>query len=62
MNSFKKEQMFRNEGQFMCVSSDLQKILNTQHCDNMLLYDNRKYSIYNLTFYERGTRNGDCYL
>lgn len=47
---------------FLCVSFDLQKVLNTPHGDNLLLYYARKYSFYNLTIYENVTQNGLCYL
>lgn len=47
---------------YICASFDLQKVLNTPHGDNLLLYYSRKYSYYNETVYESGTRNGFCYL
>lgn len=47
---------------FVCTSFDLQKVLNTPHGQSMLLYYSRKYSMYNETFYESGTRKGFCYL
>ncbi|KAJ8880632.1 hypothetical protein PR048_017102 [Dryococelus australis] len=43
---------------FWCVSFDLQKVLNTPHGDNMLLYYSRKY---NFTVYENNTRKVYCY-
>lgn len=42
-------------------SFDLQKVLNTPHGDNILLYYSRKYTVYNFTVYECSTRNGFCY-
>ncbi|CAG9787526.1 unnamed protein product [Diatraea saccharalis] len=45
----------------ICTSFDLQKVLNTPHGENMLLFYSRKYAVYNLCFYESGTRNGFCY-
>lgn len=47
---------------FVCTSFDLQKILNTPHGDSMLLFYSRKYTMYNETFYESGTRNGYCFV
>lgn len=47
---------------FLCVSFDLQKVLNTPHGDNLLLYYARKYAYYNLTVYENITQNAHCYL
>ncbi|XP_031339068.1 uncharacterized protein LOC116167714 [Photinus pyralis] len=46
---------------YVCASFDLQKVLNTPHGDNLLLYYSRKYSFYNETVYESGTRNGICF-
>ncbi|KAJ2952149.1 hypothetical protein O0L34_g4429 [Tuta absoluta] len=48
--------------QTITASFDLQKVLNTPHGDNMLLYYARKYAMYNLTFYESRTQNVICYL
>lgn len=47
---------------FLCVSFDLQKVLNTPHGESMLLYYSRKYAMYNMTFYESITRKGYCFL
>ncbi|KAE9542478.1 hypothetical protein AGLY_003339 [Aphis glycines] len=47
---------------FLCTSFDLQKVLNTPHGNSMLLYYSRKYSIYNESFYESGTKNGYCFI
>ena len=44
------------------TSFDLQKVLNTPYGESMLLYYSRKYSMYNLTFYESQTQNGFCFL
>lgn len=46
----------------ICASFDLQKVLNTPHGDNLLLYYSRKYSFYNETVYESGTCDGICYV
>lgn len=35
------------EGDFICVSFDLQKVLNTPQGQNMNLYCSRKYSMFN---------------
>lgn len=43
-------------------SFDVQKVLNTPHTDNMLLYYSRKDAYCNETVYESGTRNVYCYL
>lgn len=45
----------------LCVSFDLQKVLNTPFGESMLFYYSRKYCVYNLTFYESATREGYCY-
>lgn len=47
---------------YLCTSFDLQKVLNTPKGESMLLYYSRKYSVYNLTFYESHTREGFCYV
>lgn len=47
---------------FLCASFDLQKVLNTPHGDNMLLYYSRKYAVYNFTVYENQTRKVYCYV
>jgi len=46
----------------LCVSFDLQKVLNTPKSDNMNLYYSRKFSTYNLTIYESRNQNAFCYL
>uniref|UniRef100_A0A6P7FAA9 Uncharacterized protein LOC114326298 n=1 Tax=Diabrotica virgifera virgifera TaxID=50390 RepID=A0A6P7FAA9_DIAVI len=45
----------------LCVSFDLQKVLNTPYGESMLLYYSRKLAVYNFTFYESTTRKGHCY-
>jgi hypothetical protein len=50
------------DGNFLCLSFDLQKVLSTPYSDNMNLYYSRKYSIYNCTIYESGSRNSYCNL
>jgi len=52
----------KTDNSFVCTSFDQQKILNTPHGDSMLLFYSRKYTMYNETFYESGTRNGYCYV
>lgn len=47
---------------FTCASFDLEKVLNTPHGNNCLLFYSRKYAVYNLTVYESHTRNGYCNL
>lgn len=51
-----------SDEKFLCVSFDLQKVLNTPHGDNLLLYYARKCANYNLTVYESGIQNGFCYF
>jgi hypothetical protein len=51
----------KNDPEFLVASFDLQKVLNTPHGENMLLYYSRKYSYYNLTVYESATRDGICF-
>lgn len=46
----------------VCSSFDLQKVLNTPHGDNMLLYYSRKYSFYNESIYETPSQDGYCFL
>lgn len=45
----------------LCTSFDLQKVLNTPFGESMLLYYSRKLAVYNLTFYECGSREGYCF-
>lgn len=52
----------KEDDSVVCASFDLQKVLNTPHGDNMLLYYSRKYAFYNETVYESGTRSAYCYL
>ncbi|KAL0879761.1 hypothetical protein ABMA27_003473 [Loxostege sticticalis] len=47
---FKSHQVIHEkDSSILCTSFDLQKVLNTPH------------AVYNLTFYESGTKNGYCY-
>ncbi|CAG9793858.1 unnamed protein product [Diatraea saccharalis] len=46
----------------LCVSFDLEKVLNTPHGKSVTLYYSRKYAYYNESIYESGTREGYCYL
>lgn len=45
----------------LCASFDLEKVLNTPYAQSMLLYYSRKLAVYNLCFYENGTRNVFCF-
>lgn len=56
------QELSKCDGNFLCVSFDLQKVLSTPYSDNMNLYYSRKYSTYNCTVYESGSRNSYCYL
>lgn len=61
-NRFKMHQnIHKTDPATLCVSFDLQKVLNTPNGESMLLYYSRKISIFNLTFYESGTREVFCY-
>lgn len=61
-NRFKAHQnVFKSDSGTLCVSFDLQKVLNTPKGESMLLYYSRKLSVYNLTFYESCTRDVFCY-
>ncbi|CAH1113903.1 unnamed protein product [Psylliodes chrysocephalus] len=51
-----------NKNKTICTSFDLQKVLGTPHGHNFLPGFSSKYAIYNLTFYESGTRNVECFL
>lgn len=55
------QKIHTNDASTLCVSFDLQKVLNTPHGESMLLYYSRKIAVYNLTFYECGTREGFCF-
>lgn len=46
----------------LCVSFDLQNVLNTPYGDSPLLYYSRKLSVYNVCFYENETREGLCFI
>lgn len=46
----------------LCVSFDLEKVLNTPHGKSVTLYYSRKYAFYNESIYESGTRAGYCYV
>lgn len=54
-------ELCKKNNSMLCTSFDLQKVLNTPHGESMLLFYSRKYTAYNLCFYETGTRNGFCY-
>ena len=59
----KLDQEIRNEnGEVLCASFDLQKVLNTPYGDSVLLFYSRKYTTYNFSIYESCTRRGFCYL
>ncbi|CAH1163448.1 unnamed protein product [Phaedon cochleariae] len=57
-----KQKRIENNPRSLCVSFDLQKVLNTPHGNSMLLFYSRKYAYYNFSVYESGRRNGYCYL
>lgn len=59
---FLKYQNSLDNATSLCVSFDLQKVLNTPKGDNMNLYYSRKFSTYNLTIYESRNQNAFCYL
>ncbi|KAF0706736.1 Uncharacterized protein FWK35_00037535 [Aphis craccivora] len=56
------QNLSKAKGNFICISFDLQKVLNTPQGQNMNLYYSRKYSMFNLTVYESGTQNAIAYL
>lgn len=55
-------QLGKENPSILCTSFDLQKVLNTPHGNNMLLFYSRKYAVFNLCFYESITRNGFCFI
>lgn len=60
---FKWHREIRKEcPEMLCVSFDLQNVLNTPYGDSTLLYYSRKLSIYNECFYENDTREGFCFI
>lgn len=60
---FKWHREIRKEcPEMLCVSFDLQNVLNTPYGDSSLLYYSRKLSIYNECFYENDTREGFCFI
>ena len=59
----KHDQELRSENSdVLCVSFDLQKVLNTPYGDSVLLFYSRKYAVYNFSLYESVTRRGFCFL
>jgi len=56
------QNLSKANGNFLCASFDLQKVLNTPQGQNMNLYYSRKYSMFNLTVYESGPQNAIAYL
>ncbi|KAJ8876259.1 hypothetical protein PR048_024169 [Dryococelus australis] len=58
---FAKYQKARGTDGSLCVSFDLQKVLNSPHGHNMLLYYSRKYFVYNFTVYVRKQYKGGVY-
>lgn len=61
-NRFKYHQEITKEDSLtLCVSFDLQKVLNTSYGESMLFYYSRKYSVYNFTVYESQTKEVYCY-
>uniref|UniRef100_A0A6P7GVK6 Uncharacterized protein LOC114347251 n=1 Tax=Diabrotica virgifera virgifera TaxID=50390 RepID=A0A6P7GVK6_DIAVI len=59
---FLKDQNLSKEGSVLCVSFDLEKVLNTPHGESVNLFYCRKYAFYNETFYESGSANVYWYL
>ncbi|KAJ8878212.1 hypothetical protein PR048_018789 [Dryococelus australis] len=59
---FAKDQKASGTDGFSCIIFGLQKVLNTPHGDNMLLYYSCKYSVYNLTVYKNNRRNVYYYV
>ncbi|RVE40369.1 hypothetical protein evm_014980 [Chilo suppressalis] len=55
-------EIVKRHSSIICTSFDLQKVLNTPYGSSMLLFYSRKYSVFNLCFYESVTRRGFCYL
>lgn len=51
----------KEDSQTLCVSFDLQKVLNTPYGESMLFYYSRKYSVYNFTLFESQTKEVFCY-
>lgn len=58
---FTHKNIRKSDPNTLCVSFDLEKVLNTPHGESMLLYYSRKLAVYNLCFYENGTRKVFCY-
>lgn len=62
-NTFLEDQQkSKDQGPVLCTSFDLQKVLSTPNGDSFLLGFSSRYAVYNLTFYESGTRSVQCYL
>ncbi|KAL4104361.1 hypothetical protein QTP88_019662 [Uroleucon formosanum] len=57
-----EQEISRANGNFICVSLDLQKLLSTPQEQNMNLYYSRKYSMFNLTISKSGSQNILAYL
>uniref|UniRef100_A0A6P7GE95 Uncharacterized protein LOC114336292 isoform X1 n=1 Tax=Diabrotica virgifera virgifera TaxID=50390 RepID=A0A6P7GE95_DIAVI len=55
------KKIHKDDSSTLCVSFGLQKVLNTPYSPSMLLYYSRKLAVYNLCFYESGTRKVFCY-
>jgi hypothetical protein len=64
-NSLKRfkfhQELRKTDESVLCVSFDLQKVLNTPMGESMLLFYSRKYAVFNLTFYESVTREAYCF-
>lgn len=60
---FKRDQEARNcDAATICVSFDLQKVLNTPYGSSVLLFYSRKYAVYNFSVYESVMRKGYCFV
>lgn len=55
------ENMYSKDNSILCVSFDIQKTLYTPYGKNNQLIYYRKLCVYNITFYECGTKDGHCY-
>lgn len=56
------QELSKEIGNFLCVSFNFQKVLNTPHSTNTNLYYSRKYSTYNCIIYESGTAKSLSYI
>jgi hypothetical protein len=47
--------MGKDDSETLCMSFDLQKVLNTLYGDSALLFYSRKYAVHNFSMYESVT-------